>query len=183
MGLAKIGGADTEDDPRSPDFGKIKSGNTRWDIWGGHQQYIRALAQIISGKKKRASGEIVELGGSGPYDQSRGGVAGTFFRGKLAPVPSVGLDILMGENIVGDRLTTKWESGKDEVGIKENLKTHLLPLLYTGMEEAWKEQGPKSLLVTLVPSVFGVGVNTYSTPPASNVKKSKPSKPAKKDKK
>ena len=34
LALASLAGADVEKDPRSSDFGKIKDGNTRWDIWG-----------------------------------------------------------------------------------------------------------------------------------------------------
>lgn len=181
LGLAKLGGAETEDDPRSTEFGKIKVGNTRWDIWGGHQQYIRAASQIISGKKKTSSGNIVELGGKGPYDQSRGDVGGTLLRGKLAPVPSLAVDLMKGENIVGERVTGDWESGPKEVGIKKNIKTHLLPLLYTGLEEAMEDQGVKAIFTVGVPSAFGVGVNTYEStaPKGKSVKPPKPKKPPK----
>lgn len=189
LALAKAAGADTEDDPRSPDFGKIKVGNTRWDIWGGHQQYIRIAAQLWTNQRKSSTtGRVTNMGDGNPYSGSRGDLVGGFFRGKLAPIPSVMLDILKGENAIGEKITGSWQSAPGEIGIKENLATHLLPLVWTGMNEAIKDQGNKAWFTVAVPSVFGVGTSTYKTKevstsgqkqPKSNYKKtSKRSKKA-----
>lgn len=162
LGLAKAAGADTEDDPRSPDFGKIKSGNTRWDIWGGHQQYIRLAAQLLTNERKSStSGRITEMGTKNPYSGSRGATVGGFLRGKLAPVPSLVADLLYGENAVGQKLTTDWKSKPGEIGLEENLASHLLPLVWTGMDDAIKDQGQKSWFTVAVPSIFGVSTQTY----------------------
>ena len=48
--LAELSGAEVGKDPRSADFGKIKIGNTRIDTWGGFQQQIRLLSQLVTGK-------------------------------------------------------------------------------------------------------------------------------------
>ena len=45
LAMAKLNGADVSADPRSADFGKIKIGKTRYDIWGGFQQYARVIGQ------------------------------------------------------------------------------------------------------------------------------------------
>ncbi len=163
LALAKMAGADTEDDPRSPDFGKIKSGNTRWDIWGGHQQYIRLAAQMITGKKKSStSGKISEIGTDNPYSGTRGGLGLDFLRGKLAPVPSIGVDLLAGENTIGEKLSTDWKSEPGKIGVGEYLSTHLLPLTSTGLREAINDQGQKAWFTVGVPSVFGVGTQVYN---------------------
>lgn len=181
LGLAKMMGAETEDDPRSPDFGKIKSGNTRWDIWGGHQQYIRLVAQVVTGQKKSStSGKITEMGTKEPYSGSRGGQVFGFLRGKLAPVPSAAVDILVGKNMVGEDLTTKWKSGPKEVGIGENISSHLLPLTITGLRDAIKDQGMKAIFTVGVPSAFGIGTQVYAASPPSSKKQSKPRKETKK---
>jgi hypothetical protein len=162
LGLAKMGGADTEDNPRSPDFGKIKSGNTRWDIWGGHQQYIRLMAQMITGEKKSSTtGKISKIGTDNPYSGTRGGLGLDFLRGKLAPVPSILTDILAGENTIGQKLTLDWEGSKKEIGLGENLANHLLPLTSTGLNDALKDQGTKAWFTVGIPSIFGVGTQTY----------------------
>jgi hypothetical protein len=162
LGMAKMAGAETEDNPTSPDFGKIKSGNTRWDIWGGHQQYIKLVAQMYKGEKKSSTtGKIMKIGTKNPYSGTRGGLGLDFLRGKLAPVPSMAVDILSGENTIGDELTTDWESGRKKIGIKENLMNHLLPLTSTGLREALKDQGPRAWFTVLPPSMLGIGTQTY----------------------
>lgn len=162
LALAKLGGAETEDDPRSPDFGKIKSGNTRWDIWGGHQQYIRLVAQMITKEKKSSTtGKISKIGTDNPYSGTRGGLGLDFLRGKLAPVPSILTDVLAGENTIGQKLTTDWKGSKKEIGLGENMANHLLPLTFTGLHDALKDQGTKAWFTVGVPSVFGVGTQTY----------------------
>ena len=163
LALAKLNGAQVEDDPRSSDFGKIKDGNTRYDIWGGFQPYVRVAAQIVTGEKKSTiSGDIKELNGEQAFGETRGDVVGRFARGKLAPVPSMIWDFMSKRQVTGD-----------EVTIRNEAETHLLPLIYSDVKEAYKEQGIKSLFTVGVPSVFGVGVNTYSANPSKKVTKKK----------
>ena len=180
IGLASLNDDNkVESDPRSSDFGKIVNGNTRWDVSGGFQQYIRAAAQILSGAKKSTStGEIRQLEAGKPYSQSRGDVAMSVLRGKLAPVPSWGLDLMMGETGTGQRLVNKWEgdAANREMGIKEQLVNHLLPLTYTGMAEALKDQGTKAWFTVGLPSLFGIGAQTYESNQPSNKKAKKDAK-------
>lgn len=148
MGLM---GADVEDDPRSTDFGKIKFGNTRWDIWGGYQQYIRVLAQMLSGQTKSAmTGELSDLTGQGKFGRTRGDVALAFVRGKLAPVPSIAADILAGRTVTGEPVT-----------IMNEAQSHLFPLITSDVGEAMKDKGIQALFTAGIPATFGVGVSTY----------------------
>ena len=164
LALAKLNGADVEDDPRSSDFGKIKSGNTRWDIWGGFQPYVRAFEQVRTGQRKSTTtGKIYELDGKGMFGQNRGDVLKNFFRGKLAPVPSMAVDMLSRRTMVGDRIVYDWEGGQKEKGIKDILKEHLLPMTITGMEEALKDQGTKAWFTVGIPSLFGIGTQSYES--------------------
>lgn len=184
LALAKLGGAEVEDDPRSSDFGKIKSGNTRWDIWAGSQQYMRVLAQVVSGQRKStATDKMYSLSGDDAFGETKTGVITDFFRGKLAPVPAAAVDLLSGRTSVGDKVTYdwKWNGGDKEVPIPRYVMERLIPMTITGTIDAMKDQGVKALLTAGVPSTFGVGVNTYK-PPASNgsTKPHKFPKPSKK---
>jgi len=152
LGLAKMGGADVEDDPRSSDFGKIKVGNTRWDIWGGFQQYVRLAAQLITGEKKSTtSGNIKELTGEGQFGQTRADVLFQFLRGKLAPVPAETIDILKGTDVTGQPATFTSEASKN------------LPLVLGDIKTAYDDGGIGSALGVGIPSMFGVGVQTYQS--------------------
>lgn len=170
VGLAGLAGAEVEKDPRSSDFGKIKIGNTRWDVWGGFQQYIRILSQEITGKTKSvASGKIRELKGDiFPY-KSRLDQLGTFFRGKLAPVPGTAIDLLAGRTVVGD----EFDAGTKAYEL-------FTPMIAQDIADAWKDKGFASLFTVGVPSSFGVGVSTYETKKSSSSSDSGGSKKVKK---
>lgn len=155
LGLSVIGlmqlnkDVEVEKDPRSTDFGKIKLGETRWDIWGGFQQYIRFFGQMFSGQKKSTiTGEINDMGKKyGSATRFDNLIA--FARGKLSPVPAEAASILSGKSTIGQPLTIKGEA--------LNL---LQPLLFQDIEDAYKTQGAKSIATIGLPSIFGVGVQT-----------------------
>lgn len=173
LGLAKMAGAEVEGDARSSDFGKIKVGNTRWDIWGGFQQYARLFWQLRTGEtKSSSSGNIYKLDGeSFPY-KTRLDQLASFFRGKLAPVPGTIVDVLAGKNIVGE-----------EFDLQKKAADLFIPMIAQDIAEAWKEQGPKSILTVGVPSAFGIGTTTYEPkPPKSTSKKAAHKSPRSKSK-
>jgi len=172
LGLFSFAGGEDDDedkitvetDPRSSDFGKIKQGNTRWDIWGGFQQYVRVAAQAISGQRKSAnSGKIFDLTGEGPFGKTRADIILSFARGKLAPVPAMAIDMFSGRTTIGDKVVMNWGAKEDdkEVSVDRYLKEHLTPLVFTGLMEAIKDQGVKAIFTVGVTSIFGVGTQTY----------------------
>jgi hypothetical protein len=140
-----------EDDPRSSDFAKIKQGQTRWNIWGGFQPYVRVAAQVGFGSSKSAgSGRVQELDGDAAFGRSRFDVLSSFVRGKLAPVPSSIVDLLGGRDAVGNKATPQSEAIE-----------WVTPLGIGGVIDAWKERGYGSLYSVGLPSIFGVGTQTY----------------------
>jgi len=149
--IAKLLGADVEDDPRSSDFGKIKDGNTRWDIWGGFQAYVRIIAQVLTGQSKSArTGSIQELSGEGAFGRDRGDVVGSFLRGKLAPIPAMTWNLIKGETMTGEKATPFSE-----------LREHMMPMIAGDLKDAMKDRGVRSLYEVGLPSMFGIGASTY----------------------
>lgn len=139
-----------ENDPRSSDFGKIKSGKTRWDIWGGFQQYVRIVTQLGFGQTKSVnSGTIQDLSGEG-IKKTRADQLFSFFRGKLAPVPSFIVDRLAGRNVLGEKQT-----------LAESTMQRIIPLVASDLYTAVKESGVKALFTQGIPATFGVGIQTY----------------------
>jgi hypothetical protein len=123
LGMAKLSGIDVVTDPFSSDFGKMKIGNHRFDVWGGHQQVVRTIAQEMFGKKtKVTTGETLGI--------SRGLPTLNFIRGKLAPPIGLFVDKATGSTIVGDPLTWK--------GVLWN---HLAPLGWQDAYESYQDKG------------------------------------------
>ena len=178
LGLAKVAGADVENDPRSADFGKIKVGNTRYDILGGHQQNIRLAAQLYTGEKINSeTGELQTLGPDRGFGKpSRLDILYQFVENKENPVIGFGSKMLRGTDPTGKPLNRATEFG--------NL---FVPLNIHSAYETAKDQGSlvKGAAMNL-PGTFGVGVQTYgkakskdqpSTPAPAKPNTKDPSKP------
>lgn len=161
--FARMAGAKVNTDPRNADFGKIRIGNTRLDIAGGFTQPIRLADQLATGQiVSSTSGKVENLGG-GFAQRSRLSVAGQFVKGKLAPVPSIGVDLLSGSQFGGQPITPQSE-----------IQQHLEPLVAQDIQNI--HQGVHSIGATAaygVPDIFGVGVNNYAAQPANSPAKVK----------
>lgn len=162
LGLAILGGADGEDDPRNADFGKIKIGNTRFDIWGGFQQYIKLVAQLISGKIiSSTTGKEIVLG-EGYKPITRLAVIARFLSSKEAPVASFIQGWLEGVNGVGDKFDPKSE-----------FAARFVPMTFQSLYDIAKED--PTLLPAGALGAFGVGVQTYSDKKKGGLKLLQPS--------
>lgn len=141
-----------EIDPRSSDFGKIRIGNTRWDIWGGFQQWARAFTQLITGQRKyTTTGEIVSLTKDVYPFSTRKEVLLRFIEGKLAPVPA-----LLNELISGGKT---W-AGED-ITLETTYKEKLIPMYIQDITDAYAEGGIGRAIGAGIPAFLGIGVQTY----------------------
>lgn len=148
-GLAKMGGADVETDPRNANFMKLKFGNTRYDILGGFQQPIRSMAQIISGKMiSSTTGETITLG-EGYKPLTRIGIAERFLKYKMSPVASFAYSLLEGKTAMGER-----------VDVPTEIANRFIPMVANDMYQLYQEEGAKGIPMG-IPAIFGVGSQTY----------------------
>ena len=154
-------GVEVGADPRSADFGKVKIGNTRYDISGGFVQYPRLLSQMISGQK-------VSSTSGAERDVTAGEILGGFAEGKLNPLLAFAWTIantLPGDD--GNPLMRKDEFGED-VNIAQKGAEMSMPLNVSGMIETSNDVGDPILGVLMnIPSFFGAGVQTYGTTPSN----------------
>lgn len=162
LALAGLAGADIEKDPRSPNFLKIKVGDTTYDIWGGFQQYLVELSQLVRGETKSATtGEIRSLSGKEFPFKTRGDDIQSFVRGKLAPVPAATMNLLTGKKVTGERT----DAVKELTGM-------IMPLMAKDAYEAFSKEGVLGGFATLIPATFGVGVQSLSNIPQNADKNS-----------
>ena len=146
---AKLGGAEVGADPRSSDFGKIKIGNTRFDIMGGFQQYIRMAAQLITGEYiSSTTGKKFTLG-EGYKPLTRFDILQRQIESKESPVFSFITAILRQQDYAGK-----------PVSVVNELVERFYPMMISGLVDIAKDD--PTLLPTGLLSVFGVGVQTYT---------------------
>lgn len=147
-GLAlKAAGAEVDLDPDSADFLKAKWKNTRYDLTGGIGTYLRLYARLIKWGALRANTKN-DPKEDAKYARTMQHAFPQFFRYKLSPNTSYGLDFMEGKDALGN-----------EFDPKEALKFY--PMYTEDVIDAWKNDGVISLATVFTPSLLGVGVNTY----------------------
>lgn len=139
-------------DPRSSDFGKIKIGETRIDPLSGFSQTVAFVSQVGSGKKKGLSGEIQHLRGEEhKYGQpTTWDVMADFGRKKLAPIPSTGVNLFTGENVIGEKVTPLTAA-----------RGLFIPLSLSEVKETMQARGVPVGLAVGILSVLGMSGGTY----------------------
>ncbi len=135
-----------EKDPRSADFGKLKIGDTRLDIWTGYVQYARFAAQMLAGERKEAYGNISK--------EDRATIAGRFLQSKTSPAAGLLLDLMRGETYMGEAIA------KDTTAFLKQAKERLFPLALQDTMDAMEQNGINGLAYAL-PASLGIGVLTY----------------------
>ena len=150
IALAGLHGAvETEEDPRSSDFGKIKVGDTRLDISGGIASYVILLLRILSGEIKSSNtGAIKKLGNN--YTSTSGfDLTANFIRNKLSPLASLIIDVLTGENAIGEKKTPT-----------QSVIDRFKPMFLKDAYEVLTEDPEAKILIPF--ALFGGGLSTYS---------------------
>jgi len=157
LALIKLASMDNDEinvetDPRSADFGKVRVGNTRFDIWGGHQQFARAFTQIIMGERKSSTtGEIMSLNKDEYPFSTRQDVLYKFIEGKLAPGPALIRELMAG---------AKTFEGED-ITIQSVATQKLIPMYIQDIVEAYRDGGLGIAVPAGTLAFFGIGVQTY----------------------
>lgn len=159
LGTAALAGADVETDPTSADFGKIKIGNTRYDIWGGFQPYATFVARMILGRQKSTTTGGTFKYGEGYKPTTRKDVAYRFAEGKASPVASFGMDALVGKDFEGN----KFDLMNPDLTTNPITK-RMSPLVLSDMKDVVKEYGPEGIILQ-IPGLFGVNTQTYRQKP------------------
>ena len=98
-------GADVEDDPRSTDFGKIKVGDTRFDITGGAASLITLAVRMASNSYKSASTGLIHEYGTKYAQKNRFYSFIDFLTNKTSPPARMIVDYFKGTLWNGEPFT------------------------------------------------------------------------------
>lgn len=151
--LAQLMRPDEEDtvelDPRSSDFGKIKIGNTRYDMSGGNANLLVLLARVITQRTKSSSTGVIKKLGDGFGSTTGDELVLRYFTNKTSPVASLFLSIAKGKDFDGQPLD-----------IKKELISRMYPLFIQDVAEVMKEDKSQTVFAILA-GFFGVGLGTY----------------------
>lgn len=131
LGIASyFGPGSTQLDPRSADFLKYRIGDSRLDVLGGFQQYMRVAAQLYKGETLSTTTGAVSHTGTGPFDTTRLKILSRFAQSKLNPPVSYGIDYLAGTDFAGNPF--EWKSA---------LAGRLSPLMLQDARDIYKHNG------------------------------------------
>lgn len=140
-----------EFDPRSADFGKIRVGNTRFDISGGMSSLVVLASRLITQETKSSTtGKTTKINSDKFGSQTGMDVAVNFAQNKLSPMAALVKDLINQKNFQGEKLTV----GDEALNL-------LVPL---GIQNAFETlQDPKAanLALTILADGLGISTNTY----------------------
>jgi soluble cytochrome b562 len=149
--MAKLFGAEVEDDARSSDFGKIRIGNTRIDMWGGDIQMATLIARLITGQFKSSSSELITPLDSKQFgSRTRLDILTSFFINKLHPSLAIGRKALANEGK---------EFGQEFDAIDMMIE-QIQPFILRDIVEAIDDLGLEASPLALV-GFFGSSIQVY----------------------
>jgi hypothetical protein len=135
-------------DPRSPDFGKLKVGNVRLDIWTGYAQYMRFVAQLVTAQSKSPDGQLSA--------RDRRDLIIRLSESKLSPAAGLVNDLLKGQTFLGESFPPKTTGG-----ILGQLYQRMMPLAAQDIIDGVTSDGIMGGLVSGA-GMFGIGIATYT---------------------
>lgn len=146
-------------DPRSSDFGKIRIGDTRFDITGGMSSIVTLVARLW-GTKSSTTGVMLM-----PNDYNGRDIIknlGAFTENKLSPLVGILIDLAKREDFYGDPYTIK-AFKEDPVDVTTRLVNGLIvPIPAGNTYKNFKEMDSGTALLYSLIDGLGVSANTYS---------------------
>lgn len=163
LALANLAGADSDDDPTSSDFGKIKVGNIRLDVWAGFQQLVVLLARLGLNRTTNAStGEQIPLN-TGAYNSKTSlDVLGEFAANKFAPSLNIGMELATRHNRNDKSFFWKEIDKKYEpISAEGMILGNIAPIWQQDIWEIAEKQGGADAALAGASSFLGLGVQYY----------------------
>jgi hypothetical protein len=140
------------DDPEQSSYGKVKIGNTYYDLTAGFGQYARFVAQMITGRKRSVTGNRYAVG--------RGEILKQFARSKSSPSVNLLWDYFSGRKVTGEPVD--WTTKE---GIFTNLWNYFGPMIMQDTVDVLKNN-PYQAVPAVMLAFMGGGVQSYPLMPS-----------------
>lgn len=140
-----------ETDPKSSDFGKIRVGDTRFDVTGGMGSIVTLAMRLITQSSKSTSGVVTKLN-TGEYgSQTTLDLLKDFLANKTSPAVNIGYKLGTGTDFRGEK-----------VDRSQSVIESLLPIGVQTGKETLSNPNSAPFLMTMLADGLGIGANTYS---------------------
>jgi hypothetical protein len=146
IAMALAAGAELEKD------GKLKVGNTRFDIFGGLSQTAKITKIFGEGVWKTASSWFGDSPREYNYAADEAMAVGRFFRSKFSPLAALGMNMATGRTV-----------GREEVTPAQIIYDNSVALSLRDVSDAVEEHGYTKGGAMWLTSLFGIGMNTYES--------------------
>lgn len=142
--------------PTSTNFGKIKIGDTTFEVTGGMDALVTLASRILSNKYTSSSGTVSTLN-TGKFGSSTElDTLVDFITGKLSPVGGTVADKLRGQTFSGTKPTLGGEIA--------NLVT---PLNVQNFQQLKDDPHSANVLASMIADTLGISTNTYAPTPST----------------
>lgn len=154
-----------ETDPRSSNFGKIKIGDTRFDVTGGISSLATLFSRMTPTWHDGEFGWWTKSATTGKYTKLSTGEFGSltpvdvfeqFLEGKLSPLLGVIRDIYKQEDFSGNKITVG--------GLVSNA---VLPMSIQNFLELLRNENSAPLIPSLILDFIGINPSTYGPKPST----------------
>lgn len=139
-------------DPRSPDFGRFRIGNTSYSFMGGDEMVWRLIGRLVSGQTK-VNGVVKE--------KDRSELVVQYLRGKANPLLGVAWDLATGKDFTGAKVEDK-SAGK-------LVRDYMMPLTWAAEYDNLTVNDPLTAIVNALPVFYGGAKSTYERDPLDRV--------------
>ena len=151
LALAKALWPDSvEENPLSSDFGKIKIGDTRFDITAGMASLVTLAARILTQSSKSSTTGVVTKFGTGYGQRTSWDTILEFLTNKTAPGTRFIIDLAKREDYEGDKPLSAWSITK-----------RFLPISIKNAIEL-KDNASADRVLGVIADVFGIAATSYN---------------------
>lgn len=139
-------------DPRSADFGKIKIGDTRFDVTGNLGSLITLISRVATSETIDSKGNPIELN-TGKFGlKTSGDVISSYAQNKLSPIASVLNDVFIRHSTFDGSKPT----------FKNEALNFIIPLPISNFIESSQNPNSAGIIATTIADFLGIATNTYS---------------------